>query len=196
MIRIQVVDLWNGPTLVKGAFLEISNSNQLEQNEFLDIAKKCSKDLLALQFLDASLIAGTDHLISAAQNALNALAGKYSTARSLDVEIILYASCQHQIGVALEALGVKDGLASVALVVIAEDANQIREAASKIIPLIGYEIPNHFPASDERILRICEHFGIDLSEILAISATDKLEAKYNALKRCISSRVSMVAFET
>ncbi|NHI83079.1 MAG: hypothetical protein EAX81_02070 [Candidatus Thorarchaeota archaeon] len=196
MIRLHTVDLWKGSRKVKAIFHEIYNTKQKSQNELLEIAEKYSKNLLALQFFNPDLIAGVEHLLSASQNALNALTGQYYKARSLDVEIILYASCQRQIGVALNTLGIRDKPASVALVAIAEDSEVVCRTVAEIISLIGIEAPNPFQVTEERISRIATHFGIESTEIQTVSESETLDARYEALKRCISSRVSMVAFES
>ena len=88
---------------------EIHNSNNLTQDQLIDLAKSMSSDSLTVQLMNGLLIADDYHLLSAAQNAVNALSGKYMLSRSLDVELIVYASAQRQIGRALDELGVYDG---------------------------------------------------------------------------------------
>ena len=75
-----------------------------------------SSDSLTVQFMNGLLIADDIHLLSAAQNAVNALSGKYMLSRSLDVELLVYASAQRQIGKAIDELGVYDGRDHIAAV--------------------------------------------------------------------------------
>ncbi len=104
---------------------EIHNSNNLTQEELLDIAKSMSNDSLTVQLMNGLLIADDAHLLSAAQNAVNAQSGKYMLSRTLDVEIIVYASAQRQIGRALDELGVYDSVKNVAVVVIGNDRKSV-----------------------------------------------------------------------
>ena len=189
-------DISHGTSLFKIGIAEISNENKLDQDALLDLAKKLAPNTMACQFLDSTLIAGTGHLLSAAQNALNAQLGGYPIARSLDVELILYASCQHQIGIALDTLGVKNELESVALVVVGNTEDIIQDCVAKAISAIGHEITLPFVASSSRIDAIMTHFDIGADEINAVSESRKIAHRYEALTRCVSSRVSMVSLDS
>jgi tRNA threonylcarbamoyladenosine modification (KEOPS) complex Cgi121 subunit len=142
------------------------------------------------------LIANEIHLLSAAQNAIQAQQGDYMTSRSLDVEIIVFASAQRQIGRALEALGVHDGLAEIALVVIGPDPSSVERSINDLADTIGTEILPSFTATSERIKRVKQHFQISDREINTLSESETLESQLDALSRCIVSRVSLVAFDT
>jgi tRNA threonylcarbamoyladenosine modification (KEOPS) complex Cgi121 subunit len=161
---------------------ELRNSNNLKQKELIQLATSMSSDSLTVQLLNALLIANEIHLLSAAQNAIQAQQGDYMTSRSLDVEIIVFASAQRQIGRALEALGVHDGLAEIALVVIGTDPSSVERSIKDLADTIGTEILPSFTATSERIKRVKQHFQI--------------ESQLDALSRCIVSRVSLVAFDT
>lgn len=191
-----VEDLTYGVSDFKIGIAEIQNENKLGQDALLALAKTLAPNIMACQFLDSSLVAGTGHLLSAAQNALNAHLGGYPVARSLDVEIILYASCQPQIGIALETLGVKDDLQSIALVVVGDTEEQVHDCVVGAISAIGPEISPSFAASESRIDAIMNHFEIGHEEVNAISVSRKMAHRYDALSRCVSSRVSMVALDS
>ena len=77
---------------------EISNSNELGVNQLLDLSKSYSENALAVQFFNSLMVVNDLHLLSAAQNAINAWSGGYMISRSLDVEIIVYASAQRHDG--------------------------------------------------------------------------------------------------
>jgi tRNA threonylcarbamoyladenosine modification (KEOPS) complex Cgi121 subunit len=193
---MRVEDIAHGSSTFKVGISEICNESKLSQDAFLDLARTLAPDVSACQFLDSTLIAGTGHLLSAAQNALNAQLGGYSIARSLDVEIILYASCQHQIGIALETFGVKDDLESVALVVVGNTEDIVRDRIASAISDIGHEISPPFAASGPRIDTIMTHFNIGKEEIDSIAISKEVTHRYDALARCVSSRVSMVALDS
>lgn len=175
---------------------EIHNSNNLTQDELLDLAKSMSSDSLALQLMNGLLIADASHLLSAAQNAVNALSGKYMLSRSLDVEIIVYASAQRQIGRALDELGVYDGLEHVAVVMIGKDRKSVEQSLEEITKKVGKEFSNPFEGNKERNERIMKHFNIDEKEILTFTESDDDLERQKALSRCIVSRVSLVAIDT
>ena len=191
-----VEDLIHGDSRLKIGIAEIRNENKLDQDALLNLAKALSTNALACQFLDSTLIAGAGHLLSAAQNALNAQLGGYPIARSLDVEIILYASCQHQIGIALNTLGVKDELESVTLVVVGDTEEIVQDIFTRAISIIGHEISPSFVASASRFETIMTHFGIGIEELDAISSSSKIAHRFEALTKCIASRVSMVSLDS
>ena len=185
----------NGTDKVVG-IAELRNSNNLKQKELIQLATSMSSDSLTVQLLNGLLIANEIHLLSAAQNAIRAQQGDYMVSRSLDVEIIVFASAQRQIGRALEALGVHDGLDEIALVVIGTDNSSVEHSIKDLVDTIGTETVPSFSATNERMVRVKKHFQIGDKEINAISDSETLESRLDALARCIVSRVSLVAFDT
>ena len=175
---------------------EIHNSNNLTQEELLDIAKSMSNDSLTVQLMNGLLIADDAHLLSAAQNAVNAQSGKYMLSRTLDVEIIVYASAQRQIGRALDELGVYDSVENVAVVVIGNDRKSVEQSLEKITTKVGNELSNPFEGSKERFDRIKAHFDIDEKEICTFTDSDDDLERQKALSKCVVSRVSLVAIDT
>lgn len=185
----------NGKDKVVG-IAELCNSNNLKQKELIQLATSMSSDSLTVQLLNGLLIASEIHLLSAAQNAIRAQQGDYMISRSLDVEIIVFASAQRQIGRALEALGVHDGLDEIALVVIGTDNSSVEHSIKDLVDTIGTETLPSFSATNERMERVKKHFQIGDREISAISDSETLESQLDALARCVVSRVSLVAFDT
>jgi tRNA threonylcarbamoyladenosine modification (KEOPS) complex Cgi121 subunit len=174
---------------------EITNVNFLNKEEIVSLASEQIEGIMAVQLIDSTLVAGEVHLLSAAQNALNAWKGKYAISRNLAVEILLYASGQHQIGVALDKLGVNDETTSVAIVVLGLDESNMKSHVAHIVDKIGPIAKQPFAPTEERIQLIMMHFGINDAEINAISSSNSLEARYQAISGCVISRVSMVALE-
>lgn len=193
-MRIEIVDS-NEVTHVVG-MSEIHNSNRLTQDELLSLAKSLSSDSIVVQLMNGKLIADETHLLSAAQNALNAQNGGYMLSRSLDVEIIVYASAQRQIGRALEELGVYDDLEHIAAVTIGSDKKTVEQTLRNMGEKIGTEFSNPFEASKERYDRIREHFKIEEREISTFTESNDVMERQKALSRCIVSRVSLVAFDS
>ncbi len=174
---------------------EIVNSNKLTQDQLLSLAKSMSSDSLIVQLMNGLLIADETHLLSAVQNALNAQNGEYMLSRSLDVEIIVYASAQRQIGRALDELGVKDKLEHIAVVAIGKDKKEVERTLRKLVEEIGSEFSIPFEANNERFDRIREHFGIENKEINTFTESKDILERQKALSRCVVSRISLVAID-
>jgi len=174
---------------------EITNVNLLNKDAIISLTSEQIEGIIAVQLLDSILVAGEVHLLSAAQNALNAWKGNYAISRNLAVEILLYASGQHQIGVALDKLGVNDETTSVAAVVLGPDKSNLKSHVDYIVDKIGPVVQPPFVPTEERIKLIMMHFGVDDAEINAISSSDSLDARFQALSGCVISRVSMVSLE-
>jgi len=194
--RLLLERLVYGEETFKVVIAELKNSDKLNRATLLRMALEFSKNLLAFQFLKPSLIAGIGHILSAAQNALNAWKGGYGIARSLDIEVALYTSGQHQIGVALEHHGVEDGLDSVALVMIDTDETKLVEQFGLAVEQLGDEVIPPFVPTEDRLRGIMVHYGISESEISAASSSDSLESRFKALEGCVASRVSLVSLES
>jgi tRNA threonylcarbamoyladenosine modification (KEOPS) complex Cgi121 subunit len=175
---------------------EIHNSKNLTQQELVQIAASLSEDSLTVQLLNALLIADEVHLLSAAQNAINAQHGKYMLSRSLDVEIIVFASAQRQIGRALDALGVYDGIDNIAVVVVGPDSTSVKDAVGEIVKQVGGEVVPPFKATKKRLEQIKRHYQITDKEIDAIEGSEATDSRMSALARCVASRVALVAFDS
>ncbi|MFQ5831210.1 MAG: KEOPS complex subunit Cgi121 [Candidatus Thorarchaeota archaeon] len=180
----------------KVGIAELKNKNELDQKSLLRMALEFSTDLLAFQLFNPLPIVGVGHLLSASQNALNAWKGGYGIARSLDVEVALYASGQHQIGVALESVGVRDGLESVALVMVAPEEEVLESQFHQVVERLGSEVLPPFSQTEERLRHVMEHFKISETELSIVSESDSLESRFKALTGCVESRISMVSLES
>jgi tRNA threonylcarbamoyladenosine modification (KEOPS) complex Cgi121 subunit len=175
---------------------EFQNTRELTQNQLIQLVVTLSSDETTIQLLNGLLISDEIHLLSAAENAINAQHGNYMLSRSLDVEIIVFASAQRQIGKAIEALGVYDGLGEVAAVVLGRDAKSVENTIQKLAEKIGQEIIPAFPPTMERLRRIKKQFEISNTEISTISDSESIESQMAALSRCVVSRVSLVAIDS
>ncbi len=172
---------------------ELSNSSHMGTDALVKLASERDVGIHAIQFLDSSLIVSIGHLLSAAQNAVNAWKGDYMLTRGLDAEILVYASAQRQISRAIENLGVRDGLQSIALVVVGGDKRVVRDVITKMVNKVGEEIKTAFVPDRDRLERIMQHYDVNAKEIKAFTDSDEVEILAEALSRCVVSRVSIVA---
>jgi len=193
-LRIEKIGTENHEKTV--GIAEFQNTRELTQNQLIQLVVTLSSDETTIQLLNGLLISDEIHLLSAAENAINAQHGNYMLSRSLDVEIIVFASAQRQIGKAIEALGVYDGLGEVAAVVLGSDAKSVENTIQKLAEKIGQEIIPAFPPTMERLRRIKKQFEISNTEISAISDSESIESQMAALSRCVVSRVSLVAIDS
>ena len=173
---------------------ENQNSNNLDTNSLLKLARSLSESVLAFQLLNGLMVVDNMHLLSAAQNAVNAMSGDYMISRSLDVELIVYSSAQRQIGLALDIMGVKDQLASIAVVCIDKDEKKVRQCLTEVSQRVGEKASPMFSPTSEKISSWMETFGITDLEMKQFTDESDLVSRSRALSKCIVSRVSQVAF--
>ena len=147
-----------------------------------------------VQLFRADRIAGKEHLFFAAMGAVRAFRQRRHRARTLAVELLLYASCQRQISKAIRLLGVGPQTGDAALVALASDTiNQdISEAAcvalnarqdDKVLEIL----------SKKKILELKRAYDISSIEL----ATTKLpsEEETSVLKRLIIERTALMSVE-
>lgn len=173
---------------------ENKNSRGLDTDKLLELAKSLSESVLAFQFFNSMMIVDEMHLLSGAQNAVNALKGDYMISRTLDVELIVYVSAQRQIGRALDIMGVNDELSSVGIVCIDEDEKKVRACLMEIAEKVGEEISQMFNPTSGKISALMQNFGITELEMKQFTDSDDLATRNKALSKCVVSRVSQVCF--
>jgi tRNA threonylcarbamoyladenosine modification (KEOPS) complex Cgi121 subunit len=169
------------------------NTNNLNTDELLEIARKLSEPVLAFQFFNSSMIIDELHLLSSAQNAVHAMQGEYMISRGLDVELIVYSSAQHQIGVAIDIMGIKDQLSTLGIVCIDSDEEKVRKCLTEVTSRVGGEVSPMFSPTPEKTISLMGTFNISEEEIKQLIDDDDLASRSRALSKCIVSRVSMVA---
>ena len=155
-------------------------------DSFLEqIGSFAQKNNVVIQVFDADVIYGEKHLISAVEHAIRAMKRKTNTTNSLEMEILLYASGERQLKLAIPKMGVKQGESNVAFVFV----NKMEDRDSKISDKLTNEILKSLSLSrdDERLngsedtLRM---FGVSENEIKTVT-----KAKYGDL---ILEKVAMV----
>lgn len=172
---------------------ENKNSRGLDTDKLLEVARSLSKSVLAFQFFNSMVIVDEMHLLSGAQNAVNALKGDYMISRALDVELAVFVSAQRQIGRALDIIGINDELSSVAVVCIDEDEKKVREGLVEITEKVGEEIDPMFSPTSKKISSLMQIFGITKLEMNQFTVSEELAARIQAISKCVVSRVSQVS---
>ncbi len=148
-----------------------------------------------VQFFDAKLIAGQQHLYFAALNALKAFEKKSNISSSLAIEALLYASAQRQIRKAVDTLGVKQDSSQVAVLIIAENRQEMNDCLKVVLRLIPDERDDAvLELTDEKIGDIKKLFGISDLEIEAKLSRKGLEKE--ALADLVIEHVALLATQS
>ena len=126
--------------------------------------------------LDADMICGKAHVISAVTHAIRAFERGDNISGSLAMETVLYASGEHQISKAMKKMGIKIGTERVALILIDSIPSD-----NVIFSLSLKRDDDVLEPSDEKALR----FGITRDEIRAVPA--------NKIEDLVLEKVAFVA---
>jgi len=163
----------NGKTLLIEGFKNVNIKNI---DSFLKLAKENTEGC-HLQFFDSTLIAGFDHLYFAAVNA---------------VEVLLYASGQHQISKAIELLGIKQDSRQIAVLIIADTRQKAFDALKKVAQLLrGEQCEKVVELTDQKIRKIRRAFDIKDPEIEATLRNSEKDA----LTSLLIERAALLATE-
>jgi len=147
-----------------------------------------------VQFFDATLIAGPDHLRFAVLNSLNAFKNKLNISNTLAMETLLYASAQHQIKDALKLLGIKPKSSRVAVLVLAksqDQASSILESVSELLQ--GKRDDSIVEFSNEKVDGLKRLFKI--SEVELEAKTEREDAQTEALLDLVIEHMALLATE-
>ncbi|MEA2055830.1 MAG: KEOPS complex subunit Cgi121 [Candidatus Thermoplasmatota archaeon] len=139
---------------------------------FLEKVDKYSKknDVL-IQVFDADMVFGKNHLVSAYNHAKRAFENGTNTTKSIEMELLLYASGERQLKLAIPKMGVKKGNVNIALVFIDSTDKRID---NKINEFVLESLLKKNDKVLEGSLNTLEKFGLDGSEIKTV-AKDKYE---------------------
>jgi tRNA threonylcarbamoyladenosine modification (KEOPS) complex Cgi121 subunit len=148
-----------------------------------------------VQLVKADLIAGPEHIQSAARNALYSFKGQRRRSKSLAVEFLLYLSCQRQIARAITFLGVDSKDSRVALVALSDSKDAMTELARKAESIIGgvqddgqVEI-----GSKQKIARLQQSYGVTVKEMDGTRSEGETDS--DVLGRLIVERSALLDLE-
>ncbi|OGS40062.1 MAG: hypothetical protein A3K77_07640 [Euryarchaeota archaeon RBG_13_31_8] len=99
-----------------GAKGKISNINKFLEK----INSFCEKKNIVIQVFNADMIFGNNHLVSAYEHAIRAFEQETNTSNTLAMEILLYASGERQLKLAIPKIGIKKGQVDVAFIFIGD----------------------------------------------------------------------------
>lgn len=146
-----------------------------------------------VQAFDADLIAGPEHLICAATNAVRGFMAK-PISRALETELLLYASGQRQIDSAIRMLGLSPGTKNLAVVAIDEEKGRLLESLRAIAGAVGGRESDSILSISgrEKLERIVKAFGISDEEMKGFIGRDPSEA----VRKAIIERSAMLSIRS
>ena len=130
------------------------------------------KHHVIIQVFDANMIFGKVHLISSVEHAIRAMRRKTNTTNSLDKEILLYASGERQIKLAIPKMGIKKGNGNIAFVFV----NDVKAGGSELSDHLVDEVLESFSlVRDDSVLEgnmdTLSKFGFKENEIKTVTKT-------------------------
>ena len=144
-----------------------------------------------VQFFDARLIAGWEHLYFATFNALRAFEAGLNISRNPAIEALLYVSGQHQIKKAMETLGIKPDTSEIAVLIISETKMGAEEALKIVSDLLKGKICDDvLRLTEEKMESIKTVFNISDLELEAASRGESLGS---ALTDLVIEHVALLA---
>lgn len=129
----------------------------------------------AFQLFDADMVAGWRHLFHAAVNAILATQRGSAVSKSVDVETILYASCQDQISKAFTLMGLSPRVKNVGVLVISGDPSEAERLAAEIAEHLGSPDDAVLDVTPEKFERLKDVFEVG-DEALATVGSGPYEA--------------------
>jgi tRNA threonylcarbamoyladenosine modification (KEOPS) complex Cgi121 subunit len=158
---------------------------------FLEKVRKKKPSDVKVQFFDARFVASWKHLYFAVFDALTSFRNNRNISKNLAMEIMLYASAQHQIKKAIEVLKISPKSTDIAVLIVADKPEVAKETLSTISELVNAK-PNDrvLELSEEKIRHIKEVFNIADTEIQAIMEKGQLE---KALTDLVIERMALLA---
>jgi len=143
------------------------------------------KNNIIIQVFNADMIYGKNHLFSSVEHAKRAMEGKTNTTNSLIMEILLYASGERQLKLAIPKMGIKEGQSNIAFLFILNN----KKIKTKMVGILIDEMLKLFSlCRNDAILdgdmSILKRFCIDENEIRTVT-----EDKYGDL---ILEKIAMV----
>jgi KEOPS complex subunit Cgi121 len=141
-----------------------------------------NKNNFTIQAFNAEMIFGKDHIISAVEHAKRSIERKTNTTNSLEKEILLYASGDRQLKLAIPKMGVTKGNGKIAFVFVNNEKSEIpNQITNDFLSSLNLEVDDKVLDGNIETLR---KFGIKDNEIDTIT-----EEKYGFI---ILEKVAMV----
>jgi len=154
-----------------------------------------SFDGIQLQLLRADRIAGVEHMVFAARNAIDSFTSKDRRAKNLSMEFLLFASGEHQIVEAIKLLGVSESSTELILVGFSQDNTHSRALIDKATEVLSGTL-------DDSVLEVGTgkkqgdlKKAYNVSDKLLTASKTPGETESGVLKRLVIERSALLVLE-
>ncbi len=148
-----------------------------------------------LQLLRADGVAGIEHIIFAARNAVDSFSSKTRRAKHLSMEFLLFASGEHQIVEAIKLLGVDTSSMELALVGLSETELD-SDVLSGEVAMIVQGVPDDTVLEIGTLAKVrALRKAYDISERELNSSRMTGESENSVLKRLVIERSALLVLE-
>src|SRR2546427_9961234 len=154
-----------------------------------------SFDGIQLQLLRADRIAGVEHMVFAARNAIDSFTSKDRRAKNLSMEFLLFASGEHQIVEAIKLLGVSESSVELALVGLSEtelDSDVLSGEVAKIVQGVPDDTVLEI-GTLAKVRALRKAYNISERELNSSRMTG--ESENSVLKRLVIERSALLVLE-
>jgi tRNA threonylcarbamoyladenosine modification (KEOPS) complex Cgi121 subunit len=145
-----------------------------------------------VQFFDAKLIAGWQHLYFAVLNAVNAFKSKLNISNNLGIEVLLYASARRQIKEAVKLVGIHPDCHEVAVVIVANTRSEASSLLSIVSELLTESMRDDglLELTDDKVEGIKRLF--EISDIELDAKMEKENGEKQALMDLVVEHVALL----
>ena len=182
-MRLKVLDKVVGVAGLRGAHIG-DPAKLIEELRGLEELRDIS-----FQLLDAGLVAGREHLLISAFNALRAFEMGLNVSSDLGMEALTFASAQRQISKAIKLMGIKPGVMDIAVLLMASSEEALARALKAVEKALGAERDDEvLEVDEEKARRIAKAFELSEAEL---SACSRLGGLTETVKALVLERVAL-----
>jgi tRNA threonylcarbamoyladenosine modification (KEOPS) complex Cgi121 subunit len=120
---------------------------------------------LKIQVFDADLIFGKNHIITSVNHAIRSIKNNKHTTNSIEMEIMLYASGERQLKLAIPKMGIKKNTKNIAFILISDDIKN--DTINKLLNFLSINRCDNVLNIKGKNLK---KFGINKKEIKTVSS--------------------------
>ena len=154
-----------------------------------------SFDGIQLQLLRADRIAGVEHMVFAARNAIDSFTSKDRRAKHLSMEFLLFASGEHQIVEAIKFLGVGESSTELALVGFSGDNTDTRVLIERATDVLKGILDDSVLDVETPKKQVDLKKAYNISDKLLNASKTPGETESGVLKRLVIERSALLVLE-
>ena len=171
--------------------IEINLTSMLKKvNEISEIYN------IRIQAFNLDNVVSLDHVIIASYHANKAIRNKTNLSKTIDVEFLLYLSCQRQIKLALEKFGVKDGKLNVGICLFGKNSSNFSKIKGILEEYLkSKELTDLRPPTKDKILKIISLMDISSEEIRSQLEDADISKEIKLIEKSILNKMAILSLE-